>query len=67
MLFKKPDGTTLTKAGTFVTDGLDGQLKYVSVNGDLDQFGAWQLQAYIVVPGFDGHSSISNFEVFSNL
>ena len=67
LLFRKPDDSVLTKAGVFVTDGLDGKLKYVSISGDLNQPGDWVLQAYIVKPGFDGHSSQSNFEVFSNL
>ena len=67
ILFKKPGGTTLTKAGAWVTDGLDGKIKYVSVSGDLDQPGDWVLQAYISKPGFTGHSGKSYFEVFSNL
>ncbi len=65
--FEKPDGITITRAGSFVTDGTDGVLEYVSVDGDLDIGGNWRLQAYADIGGWAGHSDIVNFKVYDNL
>lgn len=66
--FYKPDGTILTKTATFVTDGTDGQIKYPSVDGDLDQSGIWRIQAKIDFgAGSSYHSPIKSFKVYCNL
>lgn len=65
--FEKPDGTTMVKAGSFVTDGTDGVLEYVSVDGDLDIGGDWRLQGYADIGSWAGHSDIVKFKVFDNL
>ena len=44
MIFSKPDGTTLTKTAVFGTDGSNGVVEYVSVDGDLNMAGTWHLQ-----------------------
>jgi hypothetical protein len=68
LIFKKPSGTILTKTATFLTDGTDGIIYYTSISGDLDEIGAWKLQAYL----HDGSSNyrksnIGAFRVFENL
>ncbi len=65
--FEKPDGTTMDKPGSFVTDGTDGLLEYRSVDGDLDIGGDWRLQGYIDLGGWKGHSDIVNFKVYDSL
>jgi hypothetical protein len=47
--FRKPDGTTVSKTGTFNTDGTDGKLYYSTESGFLTPNGKWHLQAYVVI------------------
>lgn len=67
ILYKKPDGTVLTKTADFSTNGSDGKIKYVTVVGDLDAAGTWSIQGYVEMPAGKWHSDISQFEVFKNL
>lgn len=67
ILLKKPDGTTLTKDAAFTTNGGNGQIQYATANGDLDQAGTWQIQAYVELTGWSGHTDAEEFEVYSNL
>lgn len=61
--FEKPDGTTLTKAAAFFTDGTDGKLQCTTTADDLDQEGEWDMQAYINKPGWAGYTDIMSFRV----
>lgn len=65
--FRKPDETEVTKTPVFITDGTDGQLRYVTIAGDLEQIGLWKLQAYIVLPAGEFYSDIFEFRVWPNL
>jgi len=48
MLFKKPDGSILTKSASFNTNGVDGIIKYIVSGSEvLDQSGTWQLTANV--------------------
>jgi hypothetical protein len=67
IIFKKPDATTTTKSGSFVTNGTDGKFYYTTIAGDIDQAGAWQAQAYIVTGSFVGYSMPVAFTVNDNL
>lgn len=67
IIFEKPDGTTVTKAGSFFTDGSDGVLQYASIANDLNIGGKWRLQGYIVTPQGSWHSDVVNFKVYDNL
>ena len=68
IIFKKPDGTKLTKAATFKTDGTDGIIQYTTIAGDLDQAGgSWKLQANLVLPSGSWRSSTYQFTVLDNL
>ena len=66
-LFQKPDGTDVSKAASFVTDGTDGQLKYTTVTDDLDTVGTWYLQVELVLPAGTWRSDITKFRVYNNL
>ena len=67
ILLGKPDGTSLTKSGSFTTDGTDGDLEYATISGDLDQIGCWKLQAHIVTSSGEWKSDLSIFEVYKNI
>lgn len=68
IIFKKPDGSKLTKTAVFKTDGADGIIQYVTVAGDLDQVGiGWKLQAYLILPSGSWRSSTYQFTVLENL
>jgi len=68
IVIQKPDNTTLTKDGTFVTDGTDGALYYMTETSDIDQPGTYYVQSYFELPdGFEGFSSIDDFVVVANL
>lgn len=65
--FKKPDGTIVTQAASFVNTGTDGQIKYTTVAGDLDVHGTWALQAFIDLGSQELNSDIYKFKVYKNL
>ena len=67
ILLRAPDGTVLTKSGTFTTDGTDGKVQYTAVDGDLDQAGAWQGQARVTTPSGQWTSQTVSFKVKANL
>jgi hypothetical protein len=71
IIFKKPDGTLLTKEAEFASSGdeagTDGQIECVSASGDLDQAGVWSLQAYIAFGSSRWHSDTTQFRVMENL
>jgi len=67
IIFKKPDGTTLTKTGSFYTNGGDGIISYTGVSGDFDSAGVWQTQLQISMSGGTWRSDIKTFNVYENL
>lgn len=64
---KKPGGTTVTKTAVFTTDGTDGKLRYTTLANDLDEAGSWDIQTYLVMTGWTGHSDIGDLYVYANL
>ena len=67
LLFRKPNGTVLTKAGAFTTDGSDGKLQYTTIAGDLSDVGGWSLQAKLIFPAGTWYSDVHRFEVHKNV
>lgn len=67
MIFSRSDGTTFTKTAVFTTDGSDGDIEYVSVDGDLNMAGTWHLQAYVVTPAGNWRTDVGHFRVYDNL
>lgn len=66
--FKRPDGTTFTKTGVFATDGTDGVIDYVTIDGDLDMSGeGWKIQAVVTLSTGTWSSEIGLFTVYDNL
>lgn len=64
---EKPDGSTISRAGTFETDGTDGVLLYSTVSGDINATGHWHAQAVVTFPNGDTfHSDRVRFRVWPN-
>ena len=67
IIIKKPDGSKLTKAASFKTDGTDGIIKFTSLVTDFAASGDYKLQVYIVLPSGSWHSTRKSFIVEFNL
>lgn len=69
MRFMKPDRTFLEKEAVWPAgdDGTQGRMQYVLMADDLDDSGNWEVQGYVVITGWSGHSSRHKFKVEGNL
>ena len=67
MTFKKPNGDTFERVAVFTSDGSNGQIEYVSVEGDLTPAGNWQLQSYVQTPDGSWRTNSGSFKVYENL
>lgn len=67
IILTDPDGRKLNKSATFNSNGSDGILKYVTIDGDLEKAGPWKLQAKVTLAGGSWSSDITTFEVMKNL
>jgi hypothetical protein len=65
--FKRPDGTTFDRVAVFTSDGSDGNIQYISVDGDLNIAGTWHLQAYVVTPAGNWKTEVRHLKVYENL
>jgi len=65
--FRKPDGTKFSKPAEFNTDGVDGKLKYTTVDGDIDMARTWQVQAFVEIGTSKYYSAQTTFTVQNNL
>ncbi len=64
--FTKSNGVVLTKTAVYVTDGTDGKIKYVTVDGDLDTRGIWKVQGYIQLASGSWHTTYNLFTVVAH-
>lgn len=67
IFLKKPDDTKLTKTAVFYSDGSDGIIQYVTIDGDLDAAGWWKIQAYVKMGTNEWYTNWEAFEVHDNL
>ena len=67
IILQKPDGSDLTKTATLVTNGTDGNIRYTTVSGDLDQVGTWQIQAKVDFGASVFSTDIQKFKVYRNI
>lgn len=70
IIFKKPDGSTVSKVGTFYTNGTDGIIDYITLSGDLDVANEeipWKIQAKVTLSTGTWSSDIGEFIVYDNL
>ncbi len=67
ILFQKPDGTTNEeKAASLEGAGTDGQIKYVTVSGDMDTVGKWSIQGKVTIGTGTWYSEKASFFVHAN-
>ena len=67
LVFKKPNGTTVSKTATFQTDGTDGVVQYTTQSGDIDVAGSWKVQANLVLSSWSGRTQPITFNVARTL
>lgn len=67
IIFKSPSGTSYTKTASFYTNGTDGKIVYITINGDLNEIGTWSIQAKVTIPTGTFRSDIGTFKVYENL
>jgi hypothetical protein len=67
LVFGRPNKTTFSVNAGFFTNGADGILQYITVDGDLVPYGRYQVQAYLVMPGFNGMTEVQSFPVLKNI
>lgn len=65
--FQKPDESVIVKTASLFTDGTDGIVTYTTQSGDLDQPGAWKLQAVVAKGGGQWSSDLIKFKVAANI
>jgi hypothetical protein len=65
--FQKPNGVSVEKTATFVTDGSDGKIRYITVDGDLDDGGTWKIQGKVVTPAGSWNTDVESFRVYDNV
>lgn len=65
IVLQKPDDaeTVVVKTAVVVTDGLDGQAQYMTVDGDLNVEGKWLLEGFVRKPSGEWHTDITEFTV----
>lgn len=66
---KKPSGTLDTHTASFVTDGTDALMHFITVSGDLDEAGTWRVQGFVIFPSSSGefNTDTASFKVLNNL
>lgn len=71
IIFKKPNGVEVEYPGTFVTNGVDGLLEYVTATSDdllLVTTGAvvetWEYYAWVKYPGGERRTSPVTFKLY---
>lgn len=67
IILRKPDGTVVEKTAQIATDGYDGKMFATTVAADVDIAGAYEIQGYVEVGSWKGHSTIGKFDAEENL
>ena len=65
--FQDPTGARMRKTATFTTDGTDGKIQYVTIAGDIDEVGTWQVQGYVETSLGKFYTEKMSFQVSSTL
>ncbi len=67
-IFLRPvGGNNLVKPAVITTDGYDGKMQYVTVDGDLNVTGLWEIQGHVVFGTNKWKTAIKQFQVYSNI
>lgn len=65
--FIKPDGSTETQTAVFTTDGINGQMQYVTILDDLDLAGVWRMQGDVTIDSGKHGTEVVTFRVAERL
>jgi len=66
--FLKPTGISVSKVGSFYTDGSDGIVQWITSEAtDLDIKGLWLMQVYIELDDGSWYTTKDKFNVNSNI
>lgn len=63
----RPDNTLISGAASFVTNGKDGKVQYVTQANDLNIQGIYKIQVKYVISGLTKHTVKGEFVVEPNL
>lgn len=67
IVITEPSGTRTEYTADFYTDGADGMMSYVTVEGDIDEAGLHRAQGIVELDGGTFYTSIVSFKVYCNL
>lgn len=67
LAFQQPDGTQFNRNATFLTNGIDGSIYYVTTATDILEAGLWYVQAQVTVGGATLTTLWGQFEANANL
>lgn len=67
LIFLKPNRTKLIVPVDFQGDGTDGELVYVTEEGDLEPYGTFEVQSHLAKLNVDEYTEVSLFSVSKNL
>ena len=63
IVFESPSGTSTTQTASFTTDGTNGQIEYVTTDGDVNEEGEWRVQGLVIFGGGTYRSQIRRISV----
>ncbi|KKN45874.1 hypothetical protein LCGC14_0678690 [marine sediment metagenome] len=63
--FKKPGGAVVVQTASIpsASGTVDGEIEYITVDGDLDEVGMWKIRGRVVLPTGTWTSSEDTFKV----
>lgn len=67
IVFAKPSGETVTQTASLVNTGTDGKMEYVTVSGDIDEVGVWEVQGVVTIGAATWHTDTEPVTVLENL
>jgi len=67
MIFRRPNDELLYRVGSLLNSGINGEVYYDTVVGDLVDAGMHKLQAKVYLPSGTYHTDIYSFQVHCNL
>lgn len=60
-------GNNIQKTAVITTDGYDGKMQYVTIAGDLDIAGLWEIQGRVQFGSNTWKTTVKQFHVYSNI
>lgn len=65
--FQKPDGTQAVQVAQYLSNGIDGQIYYVTNDTDIEETGLWYVQGQVTVGGSVLTTALGQFEANENI